>query len=142
MMTAEGLQRFVSAQAQVYEAALRELRLGRKQGHWMWYIFPQLRGLGASSTSRLYGIESKREAEDYLGHALLGPRLIECVETVNALEGRSAESIFGPVDAMKLRSSATLFRIAGGGAPFLTCLDRYFGGRPDDRTIVLLDRQE
>jgi uncharacterized protein (DUF1810 family) len=138
MMAAEGLQRFVEAQAQVYETALRELRLGQKRGHWMWYIFPQLRGLGISSTSTLYGIESEREAEDYLSHALLGPRLIECVETVNALEGRSVESIFGSTDSMKLRSSATLFEIAGGGAPFRTCLDRYFGGRPDDRTIALL----
>lgn len=138
MVTQEGLQRFVDAQAQVYEAAVRELKAGRKRGHWMWYIFPQLRGLGISSTSRLYGIESGREAEDYLGHALLGPRLVECVETINALEGRSAESIFGSTDSMKLRSCATLFEIAGGGAPFRTCLDRYFGGRPDDRTIALL----
>ena len=137
-MAAEGLQRFVDAQAQVYETALRELQLGRKRGHWMWYIFPQLRGLGISSTSRLYGIGSKQEAEDYLGHWLLGPRLIECVEAVNALESASAESIFGATDSMKLRSSATLFEIAGGGAPFGTCLDRYFGGRPDDRTIALL----
>ncbi|HEX8307186.1 MAG TPA: DUF1810 domain-containing protein [Allosphingosinicella sp.] len=138
MVTAEGLQRFVDAQAQVYAAALRELQLGRKRGHWMWYVFPQLRGLGISATSRRYGIESKREAEAYLRHALLGPRLIECVETVNALESRSAEGIFGSTDSMKLRSSATLFEIAGGGPPFRTCLDRYFGGRPDDRTIALL----
>lgn len=138
-MTAEGLQRFVDAQAPVYESALRELRLGRKQGHWMWYVFPQMRGLGMSSTSRLYGIGSRREAEDYLGHALLGPRLIECVETVNALQSRSAESIFGATDSMKLRSCATLFEIAGGGAPFRTCLDRYFGGRPDERTLALLN---
>jgi uncharacterized protein (DUF1810 family) len=137
-MTAEGLQRFVEAQAQVYETALGELRLGRKRGHWMWYVFPQLRGLGISSTSRLYGIESKREAVDYLGHALLGPRLIECVETVNALEGRSAQSVFGPTDSLKLRSSATLFETAGGGSPFEACLDRYFDGRRDERTIALL----
>ncbi|HEX8126099.1 MAG TPA: DUF1810 domain-containing protein [Allosphingosinicella sp.] len=141
MTTAEGLQRFTDAQAQVYETALRELRLGRKRGHWMWYIFPQLRGLGMSSTSQYYGIESKREAEDYLGHGLLGPRLIECVETVNALESRSAESIFGATDSMKLRSCATLFEIAGGGLPFRACLDRYFGGRPDDRTTALLSGQ-
>jgi uncharacterized protein (DUF1810 family) len=138
MTAAEGLQRFVDAQASVYETALRELRLGRKRGHWMWFVFPQLRGLGISSTSRLYGIESKREAEDYLSHPLLGRRLIECVETVNALESRSAESVFGATDSMKLRSSATLFGIAGGGAPFRDCLDRYFEGRPDDRTIALL----
>lgn len=140
-MADEGLRRFVEAQAPVYETALRELRLGRKRGHWMWYIFPQLRGLGISSTSRLFGIESKQEAEDYLSHALLGRRLIECVDAVNAVDGRSAESLFGSTDAMKLRSSATLFEIAGGGAPFRTCLDRYFGGRPDDRTIGLLDGQ-
>lgn len=137
-MTVEGLQRFIDAQAQVYDSALRELQLGRKRGHWMWFVFPQLRGLGISSTSRLYGIDSEQEAEDYLRHALLGPRLIECMETINALEGRSAEGIFGSTDAMKLRSCATLFEIAGGGAPFRTCLDLYFGGRPDDRTIALL----
>jgi uncharacterized protein (DUF1810 family) len=141
MMAAEGLQRFVDAQARAYETALRELQLGCKRGHWMWYVFPQLRGLGISSASRFYGIESKQEAEDYLGHALLGPRLIECVETINASESRSAETILGPTDSMKLRSSATLFEIAGGGAPFRACLDRYFGGRPDDRTIALLGGQ-
>jgi uncharacterized protein (DUF1810 family) len=139
MTAGEGLKRFVDAQAPVYETALSELRLGRKRGHWMWFIFPQLRGLGISSTSGFYGIESRREAEDYLGHALLGPRLIECVETVNALESRSAESIFGATDSMKLRSCATLFEIAGGGAPFRACLDQYFEGRPDERTIALLD---
>jgi uncharacterized protein (DUF1810 family) len=134
----EGLERFVTAQEGVYAAALNELRQGRKRSHWMWFIFPQLRGLGASALSWRYGIESKDEAAAYLDHDLLGPRLSECARAVNAISGRSAEEIFGPVDAMKLRSSMTLFELAGGGAPFRQCLDSYFGGTPDPRTIDLL----
>ena len=134
----EGLERFVAAQAPVYEAALAELRQGRKRTHWMWFVFPQLRGLGASAMSRRYGLESLEEAAAYLAHPILGPRLRECTEAVNDLAGRSAEAIFGPVDAMKLRSSMTLFELAGGGAPFRRCLDSYFGGAADPRTIELL----
>jgi uncharacterized protein (DUF1810 family) len=126
----------VEAQAAVYATALRE---GRKRTHWMWFIFPQLRGLGASSMSWRFGIASRQEAVDYLAHALLGPRLLECTETVNALRDRSAEAIFGPVDALKLRSSMTLFDRAGGAPPFGRSLDAYFGGAPDRRTIELLD---
>ena len=135
----EGLERFVEAQAPVYEAALLELRQGLKRTHWMWFIFPQLRGLGASAMSRRYGIASREEAADYLDHAVLGPRLRECTEAVNACQGRTAEAIFGPVDALKLRSSMTLFDLAGGGPPFRRCLDSYFGGAPDRRTIELLE---
>lgn len=135
----EGLERFVEAQAPVYATALGELRDGRKRSHWMWFIFPQLRGLGASAMSRRYGIVSSEEAEAYLAHALLGPRLRECTEAVNAHRGRSAEAIFGPVDALKLRSSMTLFDLAGGGAPFRQCLDAFFGGARDGRTVELLE---
>lgn len=138
-MSSEGLERFVKAQEPVYATALEELRQGRKRSHWMWFVFPQLRGLGASGTSRFYGIESRAEAEAYLDHPLLGPRLRECVEAVNGISSRSATQIFGPVDAMKLRSCATLFEIAGGGPPFRRCLDRYFEGARDDRTVDLLD---
>jgi uncharacterized protein (DUF1810 family) len=138
MSGAEGLERFVSAQEPVYDSALRELREGRKRSHWMWFIFPQLRGLGASATSRHYGLASKEQAADYLAHPLLGPRLGECTAAVNAHRGRSAEAIFGPVDALKLRSSMTLFDLAGGGASFRQCLEAYFDGVPDPRTLELL----
>jgi uncharacterized protein (DUF1810 family) len=136
---ADGLERFVDAQRSVYVDALAELRAGRKQSHWMWFIFPQLRGLGVSATSWRYGIASKEEAGSYLAHPLLGPRLYECTEAVNSIQGRSAEDIFGSVDALKLRSSATLFDLAGGGPLFRQCLDAYFHGAPDPRTIKLFE---
>jgi uncharacterized protein (DUF1810 family) len=137
----DSLDRFVDAQRGVYAGALSELRQGRKRGHWMWFIFPQLRGLGVSAMSRHYGIESRREAAAYLDHAVLGPRLRECTEAVNGLCGRSAEEIFGAVDAMKLRSSMTLFHLAGGGGSFRLCLETYFGGAADPRTIELIGRE-
>ena len=139
MSGSDDLERFVEAQAPVYATALRELREGRKRTHWMWFIFPQLRGLGASATSWRYGIESRAEAAAYLAHGLLGPRLSECTEAVNAHRGLSAEAIFGPVDALKLRSSMTLFDLAGGGPHFRRCLDAYFGGASDRRTVELLE---
>lgn len=135
----EGLERFVEAQAPVYAAALGELREGRKRTHWMWFVFPQLRGLGASALAWRYGIESKAEAAAYLAHPLLGARLAECTGAVNAHRDRSAEAMFGPVDAMKLRSSMTLFELAGGGPLFRECLDSKFGGVPDRRTIELVE---
>jgi uncharacterized protein (DUF1810 family) len=135
----DSLERFVAAQQRAYAGALRELREGRKRSHWMWFVFPQLRGLGASAMSWRYGIASREEAADYLAHSLLGPRLHECTAAVNGLRGRSAEDIFGPVDALKLRSSMTLFDHAGGGPPFRRCLDAYFGSAPDPRTIELLE---
>src|ERR1700733_4889261 len=105
------LERFVAAQDQggTYEAALAELRAGRKRGHWMWFVFPQIAGLGQSPTSRHYAIASLAEAEAYLAHPVLGPRLIECARVVSELQGRSAQEIFGGIDAIKLRSSMTLF---------------------------------
>jgi uncharacterized protein (DUF1810 family) len=135
----DGLDRFVEAQAAVYDAALGELRDGRKRSHWMWFIFPQLLGLGFSPMAVRYAIASREEAQAYLAHPILGPRLRECTETVNAHRDRSAEAIFGPVDVMKLRSSMTLFELAGGGSPFRLCLDCFFDGVPDRKTLELLD---
>ena len=134
----DSLDRFLAAQRGVYAEALGELRQGRKRTHWMWFIFPQLRGLGASAMAWRYGIASREEAARYLAHPLLGPRLEECTQAVNNLRGLSAEAIFGPVDAMKLRSSMTLFDLAGGGPAFRSCLDSYFDGAADPRTLELL----
>ena len=125
----ESLDRFVAAQDRVYAVALSELERGRKESHWMWFIFPQLRGLGQSAMSHLYGIADRDEARRYLAHPLLGPRLIACARTVLAHDDRSAEAIFGTIDAGKLRSSATLFAV-DGPAVFTTILDTFFDGRP------------
>jgi len=133
------LERFVEAQRVSYDDALRELRAGRKTSHWMWFVFPQLAGLGRSEMARHYGIASLDEARAYLAHPVLGPRLLECVVAVLAAPGASAESILGPVDAMKLRSSMTLFHRAAPDEPsFAEVLDRFYGGVPDDRTDALL----
>jgi uncharacterized protein (DUF1810 family) len=139
MSFGDGLERFVEAQAGAYAVALRELRERRKRSHWMWFIFPQLRGLGSSAMAVRYGIGSLEEAAGYLAHPLLGPRLHECTGAVNEACDCSAERIFGPVDAMKLRSSMTLFEFAGGGPPFRRCLDSFFDGVPDRRTLDLLE---
>ncbi|MGS1015492.1 DUF1810 domain-containing protein [Allosphingosinicella humi] len=138
-MNAIGLDRFVEAQAHAYADALAELRAGRKESHWMWFVFPQIAGLGTSPTSRFYAIASLEEARAYLAHPLLGMRLRECTEAVLAHAGISAEAIFGGIDATKLRSSMTLFdRVAGGKNPFGQCLAAFFGGEPDARTLALL----
>jgi uncharacterized protein (DUF1810 family) len=135
------LERFVLAQdaGDAFAAALDELRGGRKRGHWMWFVFPQIRGLGTSPTSRRYAISSLEEARLYLGHPVLGPRLHECARTLAGLEGRTAHDIFGPIDAVKLRSSMTLFARADPADPLLReIVDRYFGGHADDATDALL----
>jgi uncharacterized protein (DUF1810 family) len=133
------LDRFVVAQAGSYETALSELRTGRKQSHWMWFIFPQFVGLGFSLTSRHYAIKSLAEAHAYLSHPILGPRLVECAEAVLAIEGRSVHEIFGSPDDMKLRSSATLFAYVSPHASiFERILDAYFQGTPDGTTLGLL----
>ena len=133
------LNRFVQAQAGDYERALAEVRAGRKRSHWMWYIFPQFDGLGFSATSRRYAIKSAAEARAYLGHPVLGPRLLECAEAVLRVEGRSTFEIFGSPDDLKLRSCATLFaRVSPAGSVFDRLLDKYFQGRGDDRTLRLL----
>lgn len=134
------LDRFVQAQRHCYEQALSEIRAGRKRSHWMWFVFPQLAGLGRSPTSREYSITTLAEAEAYLQHPVLGPRLTECAEAVLAVEGRSAHDIFGSPDDLKLRSCATLFAIVSPpGSVFHRLLDRYFRGEPDARTRQLLD---
>ena len=135
------LERFVSAQATTFDAALRELRQADKRGHWMWFIFPQLRGLGLSQTAMFYGIGSLPEAQAYLAHEILGPRLVLCTRTVYAApDGRTLNEIFGSPDDMKFRSSMTLFaRVAGAGATeFRDALDRFCGGRDDPKTLELL----
>jgi uncharacterized protein (DUF1810 family) len=131
------LQRFVTAQdaGGTYERAVAELRHGRKTRHWMWFVFPQIAGLGQSPTSRTYAISSLTEARQYLAHPLLGPRLLECAAIVAGLSGRTAAQIFGGIDAQKLRSSMTLFMRAAPAEPvFRQVLDQYFGGTPDAAT--------
>jgi uncharacterized protein (DUF1810 family) len=133
------LDRFVAAQEGSYAEALAELRAGRKQSHWMWFVFPQLAGLGRSPTALFYAIASLPEARAYLAHPLLGPRLLECTNAVLAHRGRSAEAIFGVVDAMKLKSSMTLFEAAAyDPAPFAAVLDAFFDGTRDAATLDLL----
>jgi uncharacterized protein (DUF1810 family) len=131
------LERFVAAQDErgVYAAALAELRRGRKTSHWMWFVFPQIHGLGLSAISRKYAIASVAEAAAYLRHPVLGPRLIECTEVVAQTRGRTAEEIFGGIDAQKLHSSMTLFLHAAPDEPvFRAVLDRYFEGTTDPAT--------
>jgi uncharacterized protein (DUF1810 family) len=134
------LERFVHAQDSVFEEVLLELQGGDKEGHWMWFIFPQMKGLGSSAMSQRSAISSRAEAEAYLAHAILGPRLIQCTELVNAVQGRSAERIFGSIDAVKFRSSMTLFReVSRPDSVFAEALRKYFAGEPDARTLKLLD---
>jgi uncharacterized protein (DUF1810 family) len=131
------LERFVAAQdaGGTYDHAAAELRAGRKATHWMWFVFPQIAGLGYSPASRTYAISSLDEARAYLAHPVLGPRLIECAAILTRVPARTAEQIFGEVDALKLCSSMTLFMRAAPGEPvFRQVLDRYFGGVPDPAT--------
>ena len=133
------LSRFVQAQEDDYEQALAEVRSGRKRSHWMWYILPQIDGLGFSSTSRRYSIKSLAEAEAYLNHPVLGPRLVECAEAALRVEGRSALEIFGSPDDMKLRSCATLFAcVSPAGSVFDRLLDKYYQGQHDGKTLRLV----
>jgi uncharacterized protein (DUF1810 family) len=133
------LQRFVTAQAVNFAAACDELRRGRKTTHWMWYVFPQIAGLGRSPTSQKFAVRSKAEALAYLAHPILGPRLRECTKIVNALEGLSAHRIFGSPDDMKFRSSMTLFDpVSPQAGIFKEALAKYFGGEPDPRTLEII----
>lgn len=133
------LARFVGAQEGVYDQALAEIRSGRKRSHWMWYVFPQFKGLGSSPTSIQYAIGSAAEALAYLAHPILGPRLLECAEAALRIDSRSALEIFGSPDDMKLRSSATLFAaVSPKGSVFHRLIDKYFAGKEDVRTIELL----
>lgn len=143
MSTAFHLERFVDAQEADYDRALREIRAGRKQSHWMWYVFPQFAGLGTSPTSQHFAIRSAAEASAYLAHPVLGARLLECAEAVLAVEGRTAGEIFGSPDDMKLRSSATLFAsVSPPASPFHRIIERYFQGRADARTLELIARAD
>jgi uncharacterized protein (DUF1810 family) len=137
------LSRFVTAQEGVYEAALREIREGRKSSHWMWFVFPQLDGLGRSPMAQQYAIKSLAEARAFLEHPLLGPRLHACVRALLEVKGRSAAHIFGSPDDLKLRSSLTLFaRATGTPSVFEDALAAYFDGVPDARTLALLEERE
>lgn len=134
------LARFVRAQDGVYERALAEIRLGEKRTHWMWFVFPQLEGLGSSPTAQRYAIRSADEARAYLAHPVLGARLLECVQALLALQDATAAEIFGFPDDMKLRSSATLFgTISPDRAVFQQLLTKYFPNGPDEATLRLLD---
>ena len=124
----------------MYQKALTEIRRGSKRSHWMWYVFPQIAGLGHSATAQRYAIASLDEARAYLAHPLLGSRLRECVAALQDLTGTTADAVFGPVDALKLRSSLTLFHAVANDPPFGAALDRWCGGKADGRTLALLDR--
>ena len=136
------LQRFVDAQERVFANVLAELKQGRKYGHWIWFIFPQLKGLGRSSTSEFYGISSLREAKAYLQHPVLGQRLLQCTKVLIDLQSSEAEDVFGEVDAMKFRSCMTLFAAADPGQRvFAEALENYFDGEGDPLTISYLGKQ-
>ena len=139
MTDAFDLERFVAAQDGAYDRALAELRDGRKTGHWIWFVFPQVAGLGRSEMSRIYAIGSLAEARAYLAHPVLGPRLRECTAALLATQGRSAEEMLGSIDAVKLRSSMTLFLRAAPEEPsFQAVLERFYAGRPDAATDAIL----
>lgn len=132
------LNRFISAQERSYDAALREIKAGRKRTHWMWYIFPQIAGLGFSSTAQFYAISSMQEAKDYYAHPVLGKRLVEISEALLALDTSDAGAVMGYPDDLKLRSSMTLFLAASGDAVFQKVLDKFYSGKPDSKTLSIL----
>ena len=133
------LERFITAQERVYSTVVSELRNGMKASHWMWFIFPQIDGLGTSATARHYAIQSLDEANAYFAHPILGSRLIECTGLVNHVEGKSLREIFGAPDDMKFHSSVTLFSLIDSGDPvFERALNKYFSGELDQQTIAIL----
>ena len=135
------LDKFVKAQARDYAGALEEMKRGRKQGHWIWYVFPQITGLGMSSTSMQYAIEDLEQANRYFQHPVLGKRLIETANAVLAVEGKTANQIMGTPDDLKLRSSMTLFSMVKNADPvFQAVLDKYFDGEPDQKTLAILHK--
>ncbi len=135
----EALERFVAAQRQTYPGALAELRAGEKRGHWMWFIFPQIAGLGQSEMSRIYAIADLAEAQAYLAHPLLGARLADCTDTMLGWAGRKrAEAILGPTDARKFCSAMSLFAAAGGGPRYAQAIDAFCGGEHDPLTLAQL----
>lgn len=137
------IERFIEAQAPIYATALAELIAGRKQSHWMWFVFPQIAGLGQSAMSRTYAIQSLDEARAYLAHPLLGARLRECCQAVMNLRGKNAEEVFGSIDAVKFRSCLTLFTEADHDEIlFFNLLEKYFDGAADEATLEILADQE
>ncbi len=132
------LNRFISAQERSYDAALREIKAGHKRTHWMWYIFPQIAGLGFSSTAQFYAISSMQEAKDYYAHPVLGKRLVEISEALLTLDTSDAGAVMGYPDDLKLRSSMTLFLAASGDAVFQKVLDKFYSGKPDSKTLSIL----
>ena len=137
----KSLDKFVSAQARDYDTALYEIRGGRKRSHWMWYIFPQLQGLGFSSTAQYYGIQDLEQAMDYMEHPVLGPRLVEISEALPALDSSNPSAVMGYPDDLKLCSCMTLFELAAPDQPvFGRVLDKFYGGRRDYRTLELLGK--
>ncbi len=133
------LQRFIAAQGQTIEPIIDELRQGRKTSHWMWYVFPQIQGLGKSETAKFYAIQSREEAQAYLQHPILGPRLLMCTREVNAHHHLKANALFGHPDELKFRSCMTLFQtVAADPAPFTQALQQFFSGEPDLRTLSIL----
>lgn len=138
MSEGPGLERFVAAQEPIFARALEEIRRGKKRSHWMWYIFPQIAGLGRSATAQLYAIADIAEARAYLAHPLLGARYVQCVAALQDVIGSDPVAVFGEIDAVKLRSSLTLFEAAGERPLFAAALDRWFGGVRDERTLARL----
>ena len=132
------LNRFISAQERSYDAALRAINSGHKAPHWLWYIFPQIAGLGFSSTARFYALSSMQEARDYYAHPVLGKRLVEISEALLALDTNDAAAVMGYPDDLKLRSSMTLFLAASGDAVFQKVLDKFYSGKPDSKTLSIL----
>lgn len=137
------LNRFITDQDPVFDDVLSELKAGQKQSHWMWFIFPQIHGLGHSEMAKRYAIKSTDEARAYLNHPILGRRLLECTEAVKAIRDRSASEVFGCPDDMKFRSSLTLFAsVAGSGSVFHDLISKYYKGKPDEGTLELLQALE
>ena len=132
------LNRFLTAQERSYDAALAEIKAGRKRTHWMWYIFPQIAGLGMSSTAQYYSIQDRLEAKEYMEHPVLGARLLEISRALLTLENSDATAVMGYPDDLKLRSCMTLFAQVSDDPVFEAVLDKFFGGRPDSRTLALL----
>jgi uncharacterized protein (DUF1810 family) len=128
------LERFTKAQERMYQYAVSEMKDGEKQGHWMWFIFPQIKGLGRSDTAMYYAIQSLDEAKEYLQHPILGARLIECCQILIGIEGKTASDIFDYIDALKLKSSMTLFQAASPNPIFQQVLDKYYSGQKDEKT--------
>lgn len=134
------LSRFVEAQEDIYPTVIQELQMGKKSSHWMWFIFPQVKGLGSSSTAQFYSIKSNSEAKAFYDHPILGPRLLQCTEIILQIKNKSAEDIFGYPDYLKLKSSLTLFAHATTNPIFEEALAYYFNGQKDQRTLAILKR--